>query len=105
MSGIKQFVLRGNVVARKRLCARRFHQCARLVPPGCRSCLLLRDCPDPRGDGGGIKAFSPDALSRLDDSEKETLRKLLRKLGYAAENQASAEGSVGRREPATGERS
>ena len=45
-----------------------------------------------------------DALSRLDDSEKETLRKLLRKLGYAAENQATTEGSAGRGEPATGER-
>ena len=46
-----------------------------------------------------------DALSRLDDSEKETLRKLLRKLSYAAENQATTEGGVGRGEPATGERS
>jgi hypothetical protein len=46
-----------------------------------------------------------DALSRRDDSEKETLRKLLRKLGYAAEKQATAEGGVGRGEPATGERS
>jgi large conductance mechanosensitive channel len=45
-----------------------------------------------------------DALSRLDDSEKET-RKLLRKLTYAAENQATTEGSAGRGEPATGERS
>jgi large conductance mechanosensitive channel len=36
-----------------------------------------------------------DALSRLDDSEKETLRKLLRKLSYAAESPATAEGSVG----------
>ena len=46
-----------------------------------------------------------DALSRLDDSEKETLRSLLRKLGYAAENQAIAESSIGEGEPANRERS
>ena len=46
-----------------------------------------------------------DALSRLDDSEKETLKNLLRKLSYAAQNQTTAESSTGDGEQANGERS
>jgi large conductance mechanosensitive channel len=36
-----------------------------------------------------------DALSRLDDSEKETLRSLLRKVSHGGETRATANGSTG----------
>jgi hypothetical protein len=35
------------------------------------------------------------ALSRLDDSEKETLRNLLRKVSYGGETRVTANGSIG----------
>ena len=99
MSGFKQFVLRGNVV----------DMAVGVVVGGAFAAVvaaLTKDLLTPliaalADHGRGME----DALSRLDDSEKEALRKLLRKLRYAAENQATTEGSAGRGEPATGERS
>jgi large conductance mechanosensitive channel len=46
-----------------------------------------------------------DALSCLDDSEKETLRNLLRKVSHAAENRATVDSSFGQDEQANGEKS
>lgn len=46
-----------------------------------------------------------DALSSLDDSEKETLRNLLRKVSHAAENCATVKSSFGQDEQANGEKS
>lgn len=46
-----------------------------------------------------------DGLSGLDDSEKETLRSLLRKVSHAAENRATVDSSIGKDEQATGETS
>jgi large conductance mechanosensitive channel len=45
-----------------------------------------------------------DALSRLDDSEKETLRSLLRKVSHAAESRASVDSSFGQDERASREK-
>jgi large conductance mechanosensitive channel len=41
-----------------------------------------------------------DELSCLDDSEKETLKSLLRKVSYAAENRGAVNGSIGQNEKA-----
>jgi large conductance mechanosensitive channel len=46
-----------------------------------------------------------DALSCLEDSEKEALRNLLRKVSYAAENRTTVNSSIGQDEQANGERS
>jgi large conductance mechanosensitive channel len=46
-----------------------------------------------------------EALSCLDDSEKETLKNLLRKVSHATENRATVDSSFGRDEQATGEKS
>ena len=46
-----------------------------------------------------------DALSCLDDSEKETLKNLLRKVSHGAENRATVNSSIGQNEQANGERS
>ncbi len=46
-----------------------------------------------------------NALSSLDDSEKETLRNLLRKVSHVAENRATVDSSIGQDEQANGERS
>jgi large conductance mechanosensitive channel protein len=45
-----------------------------------------------------------DALSCLEDSEKDTLRNLLRKVSHAAENRATVNSRVGQDEHANGER-
>jgi hypothetical protein len=45
-----------------------------------------------------------DALSGLEDSEKETLRTLLRKVSHASENRATVESRVGQDEQANGEK-
>jgi large conductance mechanosensitive channel len=45
-----------------------------------------------------------DALSSLEDSEKETLRNLLRKVSYAAENRATVNSGTGQDEQANGEK-
>ncbi|MGB2667482.1 MAG: large conductance mechanosensitive channel protein MscL [Candidatus Acidiferrum sp.] len=45
-----------------------------------------------------------DALSSLDDSEKETLRNLLRKVSHAAENRATLDSSTGQDEQTNGEK-
>jgi large conductance mechanosensitive channel len=45
-----------------------------------------------------------DALSCLDDSEKETLRNLLRKVSHAAETRATIDRSSGQDEQAIGEK-
>jgi large conductance mechanosensitive channel len=45
-----------------------------------------------------------DELSCLDDSEKETLRNLLRKVSSAAEHRGTANNSIGHEEQASGER-
>ena len=46
-----------------------------------------------------------EALSGLDDTEKETLRNLLRKVSHAAENSASVNSSIGQGEQANGRKS
>jgi len=46
-----------------------------------------------------------EALSCLDDSEKEILRNLLRKVSHGAENRATVNSSIGQNEQANGERS
>ena len=46
-----------------------------------------------------------DALSSLDDSEKETLRNLLRKVSHAAENRSTVSSRVDQEEQANGKRS
>ena len=46
-----------------------------------------------------------EALSCLDNSEKETLRNLLRKVSHAAENRATANSSIGPDEQTNGEKS
>jgi large conductance mechanosensitive channel len=46
-----------------------------------------------------------DGLSGLDDSEKETLRNLLRKVSHAAEKPVTVDSSIGKDEQATGEKS
>ena len=46
-----------------------------------------------------------DALSSLDDSEKETLRNLLRKVSHAAENRATVSNNIDQEEQANGKRS
>src|ERR1700723_3527434 len=45
-----------------------------------------------------------DALSGLEDSEKETLRRLLQKVSHAAESRATVESRVGQGERANGEK-
>jgi len=45
-----------------------------------------------------------DAFSYLDNSEKETLKNLLRKVSYAAENHANVNNSIDQDKQATGER-
>ena len=45
-----------------------------------------------------------DALSSLDDSEKETLRNLLRKVSHAAETHATVNSSIDQHEQVNGER-
>ena len=46
-----------------------------------------------------------DALSSLDDSEKKTLRNLLRKVSHAAENRATVSSNIDQEEQANGKRS
>jgi large-conductance mechanosensitive channel len=46
-----------------------------------------------------------DALSCLDDSEKETLKKLLRKVSHGAENRASFDTSFGQNQQTNTEKS
>ena len=46
-----------------------------------------------------------DALSCLDDSEKETLKILLRKVSHGAENRATVNSSIGQNEQANREKS
>jgi large conductance mechanosensitive channel len=50
---------------------------------------------------GGIE----EAFTGLDDSEKETLRKLLRKVSHAAENRATVNNSIDQEKQANRERS
>lgn len=45
-----------------------------------------------------------DALSSLEDSEKETLRNLLRKVSHATENRATVNSGIGQDEQANGEK-